>query len=650
MRSQSDLAALRDGALKASAAAVLVLMLLTACEGTTPQQEPDTPQPGKPPETWRYVLNLDATKVFADVTWSESASRFVAVGEMRGIGGVIMYSADGVSWTEATRTSYSLEAISHSEAIGRFVAVGSRGTVMYSTDGASWSEGTSGTTEWLSGVAWSGAMSRFVAVGGNGIVLHSSDGRRWSQAGMLLSDAGYLRDVAWSEAHFRFVAVGFDWTTSFAAVAYSDDGTNWSMAAAIPGEMNDGLDSVAWSDTLSRFVAVGSGGTVMYSADGASWSAGTSGTTEGLRGVTWSEALLRFFAVGWEDILYSTDGVSWFAAAHGDLENFRGVTWSGARGVAVGNDGIATSADGTLWTMSAPTGGEVPTVALNSVARSDSAGRFVAVAGLRTIVHSSDGTTWSVASVAHERAGMYTDIHDVTWSDSPSRFVAVGEHAFIWHSTDGERWAEVSDFVHYRRDLVAVAWSHSLSRFVAVGYDREVGAGLIAYSDDGTGWSKAVSGTSERLSAVAWSDSLSRFVAVGWNGTILYSDDGKTWKMAASSRASTVYDLTGVAWSESLARFAAVGDDGGVFYSDDGDQWYRASLAFRERLHLSDVTWGGSHFVAVGWDGVILHSDDGIMWTSAGSTGTENYLAGVAWSDSLSRYVAVGSGVILASP
>ena len=650
MRSQSGLAALRDGALKAAAAAVLVLIGLTACDVATPKQDPDTPQPGKPPETWRSVLNLDATKVFHDVTWSESASRFVAVGALRGIGGVIMYSADGVRWTEATRTSDWLYGISHSEALGRFVAVGASGTVMYSADGANWSEGTSGNTERLKGVTWSAAMSRFVAVGYDGIVLHSRDGVSWSRAGLLLSEVGYLQDVAWSEALFRFVAVGYDYNTSFPAVAYSDDGTNWSMAAAIPGEMYAGLDSVAWSDTLSRFVAVGGSGTVMYSADGASWSAGTSGTRHWLGGVTWSDALSGFFAVGRADILYSTDGASWSAAARGDLGNFLGVTWSGARGVAVGIDGIATSADGNLWTMSAPTGGEIATAALSSVAWSDSAGRFVAVAGLRTIVHSSDGTTWSVASVAHETSGMYTDIRDVTWSDSLSRFVAVARNGFIWHSTDGESWVEVSDFAHYSRELEAVAWSDSLSRFVAVGYDRDARAALIAYSDDGTDWSMAASGgSSERLYGVAWSESLSRFVAVGWNGTILYSDDGKRWKMAASSRASLTYELFGVAWSDSLDRFAAVGDDGGVFYSDDGDQWYRASLAF-ERLDLSDVTWGGSHFVAVGSDGVILHSDDGRVWTSAGSTGTKNYLAGVTWSDSLSRYVAVGYGVILASP
>ena len=209
MCSRSGLAAFRfgDGALKAAAAAVLVLIGLTACMGTTPKEEPVTPQPGEPPETWRSVLNLDATKEFYGVTWSASASRFVAVGGIRGIGGVIMYSADGVNWTEATRTSNWLAAVTHSESLGRFVAVG-WSTVMYSADGVNWSEGTGGTAGSLSGVTWSEAVSGFFAVGED--ILYSTDGESWSMAASSGASTVYdLAGVAWSDALSRYVAVGY---------------------------------------------------------------------------------------------------------------------------------------------------------------------------------------------------------------------------------------------------------------------------------------------------------------------------------------------------------------------------------------------------------------------------------------------------------
>ncbi len=236
--------------MRASALASAVLLGLMASDGTTPKtEEPVTPETAKPPETWSSVFNLDVTKVFQDVTWSESLSRYVAVGYVRGIGGVIMYSADGNSWTEADRTAEELSDVTWSESIGRFVAVGTEGFLVHSSDGISWSEAVSGTSYWLGGVAWGESAGRFVAVGRDGIVVHSSDGNSW-HANQPFLDSGALRGVTWSESLSRFVAVGYDYERSFPVIAYSDDGATWSMAVSVPGSRGEELYSVVWSEPL----------------------------------------------------------------------------------------------------------------------------------------------------------------------------------------------------------------------------------------------------------------------------------------------------------------------------------------------------------------------------------------------------------------
>jgi hypothetical protein len=54
---------------------------------------------------------------------------------------------------------------------GTFVAVGEGGTILTSPDGVSWTARTSGTSNWLDGVAYGNGL--FVAVGDRGTILTS---------------------------------------------------------------------------------------------------------------------------------------------------------------------------------------------------------------------------------------------------------------------------------------------------------------------------------------------------------------------------------------------------------------------------------------------------------------------------------------------
>jgi hypothetical protein len=86
-----------------------------------------------------------------------------------GLGGTILTSPDGVTWTRRTSgTNSELRGVAYGD--GLFVAVGD-GTILTSPDGVSWTRQTPPTGNWLYGVTY--GNGRFVAVGMYGIILTS---------------------------------------------------------------------------------------------------------------------------------------------------------------------------------------------------------------------------------------------------------------------------------------------------------------------------------------------------------------------------------------------------------------------------------------------------------------------------------------------
>jgi hypothetical protein len=141
------------------------------------------------------------------------------------------------------------------------------------------------------------------------------------------------------------------------------------------------------------------------------------------------------------------------------------------------------------------------------------------------------------------------------------------------------------------------------------------------------------------------------FVAVG-QGTnkIVYSADGNTW--LPSSNGNTIFTICNdVAWNGSI--WVAVGSGlNRIATSSDGVNWTAASSSANTIFNGTEckgIAWSSSLsiWVAVG-EGTthsIATSPDGVNWFPALSDNTifENG-NGVAWSSSLSRWVAVGAG------
>lgn len=212
----------------------------------------------------------------------------------------------------------------------------------------SWALRTGTTARVMSDVAYGNGL--FVAVGGSvgsGQIMTSSDGITWTRR----SDLGANSWGAVTYGNGQFVAVGLS------GAATSTDGINWAIHSA---------PSVAWLSVAygnGKYVAVG--GTlattnqIMYSSDGASWTAVTLPATRTLRSVAFGNGMfviVDFFGVSYT----STNGIDWTLGGTGLGSSILGLAYgnsvfvtqsSGASGV------VYTSTDGLNWTSRGTTGG-----------------------------------------------------------------------------------------------------------------------------------------------------------------------------------------------------------------------------------------------------------------------------------------------------
>ena len=65
--------------------------------------------------------------------------------------------------------------------------------------------------------------------------------------------------------------------------------------------------------------------------------------------------------------------------------------------------------------------------------------------------------------------------------------------------------------------------------FISVGWN-----GTILTSNEGTRWSRQVSGTSDRLLSVTWTEE--GFLVSGQGGVVLTSQDGATWNSVLAGK------------------------------------------------------------------------------------------------------------------
>lgn len=243
-----------------------------------------------------------------------------------------MTSTDGVSWT--TRTAAAANRWqSVAFGAGKFVAVSNDGAnrVMMSTNGANWSQpGTPISSGSWNSITYGNGL--FVAVGGSGVVMASSDGETWT--------SGSAPSKNWravTSGAGKFVAVTSTATDQYQAMT-STNGTTWDNTNLTLTPKSN-WDGVTFGN--GTFVAVASGGPgvlAMASANGTSWTAGT--TSQSTK--EWTSAVYangQFVAVSDDTInemaMVSPDGITWTDQTTPSICRWTSVTYGAGKYVAV---------------------------------------------------------------------------------------------------------------------------------------------------------------------------------------------------------------------------------------------------------------------------------------------------------------------------
>jgi uncharacterized delta-60 repeat protein len=289
-----------------------------------------------------------------------------------------------------------------------------------------------------------------------------------------------------------------------AALAAASAQETWTQQSA---PTTQDLWSVC-SNPFGLFVAVGTGGAIVTSSDGITWTAQSSGTTNWLVGVTYGNGL--YVAVGDQGIiLTSPDAVHWTTRVAGGGTRLNGVSACSLFFLAVGEGGTALSSpDGITWTPES-TG---TTDWLHGIAYDGLRGLFWISGQSGTLLTTKDGMTYSVQS-----SGTTQDIEGAATFPAASP-----DGAFA--GTGGYLATTNSNLVIFN---LTVSSPIGATHFQGVGC---FGQEFIAVGEGGTiatsyqvrgNWQTVPSGTTATLYAAAGGPS--QAVVVGQGGVILTS-------------------------------------------------------------------------------------------------------------------------------
>jgi hypothetical protein len=163
--------------------------------------------------------------------------------------GTILNSANGTNWTEQTSgTSNYLSGIAVATN-GLLILTGNEGTILTSSNGVNWTSRTSGTTNWLYRTRC--INGRLLSFGENGTLLASSNGMSWTKITTGLTN--WLNDAVMVSNTCYIVG-------NQGVVLASTNFVNWTNIGAITAEALEGA-----ATQNGQLVVVGYGGIILRS-------------------------------------------------------------------------------------------------------------------------------------------------------------------------------------------------------------------------------------------------------------------------------------------------------------------------------------------------------------------------------------------------
>ncbi|MFP4979237.1 hypothetical protein ACE6ED_27820, partial [Paenibacillus sp. CN-4] len=529
--------------------------------------------------------------IYMTAAYSGDAGAYVAGGYY----GNIARSADGLKWEPVGTYESDLFYYGSTYANGLFVLTGSKGTIKTSTDGRTWTQRVSGTTETISDVDY--LNGKFVAVGNKGLVLQSDDGMTWTKSTIpLKANLGfdlYLTEITYGNGKY---AVSY--AASDSAILVSSDLVNWSKVQIKGGYEWTIINYVSFVN--GKFIAGTSYGETLVSADAASasWPIMKLGGGVDAGAVFYNGKYVLINNKMYASSTGSAVPGEWTPVQTNSGNVLQGFAAGGGKLVAVGNDGIIVSSDGTNWR----------TAVGNFSGAAYGAGQYVAVgsaAGGGYAAVSPDFYHWEPVELNGVR-----ELSDVIYTGT--RFMALGRNAILT-SPDGLSWSEVPGLPANSGLFTDVAMDGST--LVAVS-----DAGLIVTSaDGGLNWEQRLQTADKPFGRVIFGGG--KFVAVNSN-EIYASVNGLSWtKVSPEVHPDTLFtDLVFANGKYYVygSYYTSLDEEPWELYgpvnlaSTDGVSWSPLTLSPVDQP-ITSVSYGPGGFLALTGAGAVS-SEDGVNW------------------------------------
>jgi hypothetical protein len=440
----------------------------------------------------------------------------------------VRYSTDGGSNWTSTGQSYAgagFGGIAYGGSLWILVGQNVPNAIFYSADGITWSNATTPATFGsYNKVAY--GNGRWIATGNAEFkVITSTNGTTWTALNAAAT-INFGFNVVYGGGIWLLLAGG---TGNPNVVQYSTDGLTWYRSATASQNFSGIASDAAWNG--NRWVMTGNGSSyVMYSDDGITWTASSSaqavilgvsgGATNSVatNGTTWIVSFDKGASAG---LLYSTDNaITWTNATsiNSLLYRVNSLIWNGTYFIGVGqqsafSNNIVQSADGITWTgLGLVAGGDPQDVACRVP--------FPFVNGQTLLTSVNRGRTWRIT----DQGAIFTQARGIAWNGYLWISVGDANTDAIAYSLDGLTWVGVTGTT-LATSFRAVAWNGA--SWFAYGTDTTP----VATSTDGINWTEHNALIPRGWNAITSSTDGTRMFATDSSPGYIYSstDSGATW-------------------------------------------------------------------------------------------------------------------------
>ena len=547
-------------------------------------------------------------------------TKFVAVGEGPSNSSNILYSTDGINWSEGMISSFPYNWVDIKYINGKFYALGDKWdyngagyiVISYSSNGINWTIPTlkwSDNTEINIDAAFdfckfddTSLIGYFYSNSWNDIVLaKSTDGITWTKiyslgTNQIPNGIVYTKDGVVMTSSSDTIVISYlkllhySWTVNaksgqtFAANNINDD------TYTVLNANNNFTDTVTVDDTYDSN-SLDKHSTGAYRFSGWSQTGNITFTKDSPRVTeitgTWN----------WVDMVkYS---YSWNAPSYSDLTGLvtlptGGNAYAGETVTVDTKYNSDSKVEVLKWTQSTmPSNSKWHSVCYGN-------GKFVAVGGTSNIfAYSTDGINWTEGTMPSEHKW-----YSVCYGNGKFVVVSYNSSKISAYSTDGITWTQ-GTMPSYQL-WASVCYGNG--KFVAIAFDSNV----FAYSTDGITWTQGTLPSSQEWTSICYGNG--KFVVISRDSNIFaYSTDGITWTQGTMPSSQSWISVC-----YGNGKFVAVSgspNSSNVFaYSTNGISWTEGTMPSSQRW--ISICYGNGTYVAIVYGtNKFAYSTDGITWT-----------------------------------